>query len=65
MFGTMVYIIGVIEFQHRRLPHAHIVLRIVLPEGVGTCMQKTAEYVDRFTSAEVPDKTCRNYSICV
>lgn len=51
--GKSAYIIHVIEFQHRGLPHAHIVCRI--SNGPNHLEEdKCIEWIDRFISAKMP-----------
>lgn len=47
--GSVVYLVSVIEFQKRGLPHAHIVLKKTEP--------MTLEYIDSVVSAEIPPET--------
>ena len=51
-FGKAVAHTWVVEFQKRGLPHAHILLIVAEADK-----PKTAEDVDRFVSAEIPDPT--------
>ncbi|XP_031099477.1 uncharacterized protein LOC116003677 [Ipomoea triloba] len=51
LFGRVTAVVYTIEFQKRGLPHAHI---IVFLERLSTPF--TAESMDKFISAEIPDK---------
>ena len=48
--GRSAYVIHVVEFQKRGLPHAHVALRIV------GAQPDSAEVVDRYISCEMPDQ---------
>ena len=50
--GHAVYIMTVVEFQKRGLPHAHIALRIAGAQPL------TPAEIDSFVSAELPDVSC-------
>lgn len=50
-FGRCVALIHVVEFQKRGLPHAHILLTLDAADK-----PRTASDIDRFVSAEIPDK---------
>ncbi|XP_077237222.1 uncharacterized protein LOC143878892 [Tasmannia lanceolata] len=51
-FGRVVADIHVVEFQKRGLPHVHILLTLANEDQI-----VTAEQIDNFISAELPDKT--------
>ena len=48
--GRRVYIIKVIEYQRRGLPHAHIVYATATPPQSGA-------HVDEYISCELPDES--------
>ena len=50
-FGRVIGYVGVIEFQKRGLPHAHLLV-ILAPES----KPRSADAFDKFTCAELPTK---------
>lgn len=55
------YVMYVVEFQKRGLPHAHIVVRL---EGMEEDMPKKGEDVDRLICARLPKVQCRKGLQC-
>ena len=53
--GAVEYIMHVIEFQHRGLPHAHIVYRQKDAPSAASKDASTIEFIDDMISAEMPN----------
>ena len=51
VFGTVTAFMYVIEFQKRRLPHAHILIHLKKEDK-----PLTADHLNRLICAEIPDK---------